>query len=439
MSRALRAGEFATRPRRLVEDVDDGKAGLLRDPGRREGRRRRRPEEGVSQAGDAVPPGPQPRRQAGGSQVQGSQRSLRRPQGRAEARRLRPLRPCRLREAAAVAGGFGFSGEGGLGDIFDQMFGDFMGAAATGWPGPRAAPTCAPQVEIDLAEAFAGVKIPGPRPDPRRMRRLQRHRLREARRRPPKPARPAAAPARCAQQQGFFLVERTCPTCNGAGRVIRNPCRVCQGAGTVQRERTLAVQIPAGVEDGTRIRLPGEGEAGGAGRPAGRPVRPCRRPPARPVPARRRQHLLPRAVPMTQAALGGEVEVPVIDGTRARVKVPPGTQTGDQFRLRGKGFSVLRSAQRGDMYHPGRGRDAAAPDPAGSASCWRSSRPESKATSQGQPRHRGLLRQGARVLRRRPAGLARAAGRGGPPRPASPRFAPALTAPPVLAAIETTL
>ena len=152
------------------------------------------------------------------------------------------------------------------------------------------------------------------------------------------------------QQQGFFLVERTCPTCNGMGRVVRNPCRICSGIGTVPRERTLAVTIPAGVEDGTRIRLGGEGEAGGAGAAAGDlyvhvAIRPhdifqrdganiyCR------VPLR-----------LTQAALGGDLEVPVIDGTRAKVKVTPGTQTGDQFRLRGKGFSVLRSVARGDMY-----------------------------------------------------------------------------------------
>ena len=134
------------------------------------------------------------------------------------------------------------------------------------------------------------------------------------------------------------------------GRVVRNPCRVCSGVGTVPRERTLSVAIPAGVEDGVRIRLQGEGEAGASGAPAGDlyvhvAIRPhdifqrdganiyCR------VPLR-----------MTQAALGGDVEVPVIDGSRAKVKVTPGTQTGDQFRLRGKGFSVLRSAARGDMY-----------------------------------------------------------------------------------------
>jgi molecular chaperone DnaJ len=151
-------------------------------------------------------------------------------------------------------------------------------------------------------------------------------------------------------QQGFFLIERTCPTCGGQGRVIRNPCRVCHGVGTVQRERTIAVQIPAGVEDGTRIRLSGEGEAGPQGAPNGDlyvhvSIRPHE------FFQRDQANILMRVpLRMTQAALGDEIEVPVIDGTRAKVKIPPGTQTGDQFRLRSKGFSVLRSAARGDMF-----------------------------------------------------------------------------------------
>ena len=151
-------------------------------------------------------------------------------------------------------------------------------------------------------------------------------------------------------QQGLFLVERTCPTCGGSGRVVRNPCRVCRGAGTVQRERSLTVTIPAGVEDGTRIRLAGEGEAGGAGAPPGDlyvhvAVRP------HPIFHREGANLILRVpLRMTLAALGGEIEVPSIDGTKTKVKIPAGTQTGEQFRLRGKGFSVLRSAARGDLF-----------------------------------------------------------------------------------------
>jgi len=151
-------------------------------------------------------------------------------------------------------------------------------------------------------------------------------------------------------QQGFFLIERTCPTCGGSGRVIRNPCKACHGVGTVGRERTLQVAIPPGVEDGTRIRLAGEGEAAGQGAPPGDlyvhvSIQP------HPIFQRDGSNIFMRVpLRMTQAALGGEIEVPAIDGAKAKVKIPPGTQTGDQFRLRGKGFSVLRSAVRGDMY-----------------------------------------------------------------------------------------
>ena len=151
-------------------------------------------------------------------------------------------------------------------------------------------------------------------------------------------------------QQGFFLVERTCPTCGGAGRSIKNPCKICRGAGRVQRERSLNVSVPAGVDDGTRIRLTGEGEAGQRGAPAGDlyvdiAVRP------HPIFQRDGANILVRVpLRMTQAAMGGHVEVPSIDGGRSKVTIPAGTQTGDQFRLRGKGFSVLRSAARGDMY-----------------------------------------------------------------------------------------
>ena len=150
--------------------------------------------------------------------------------------------------------------------------------------------------------------------------------------------------------QGFFTLERTCPTCGGRGQSIDDPCAACAGAGRVTRERTLSVNIPPGVEDGTRIRLAGEGEAGLRGGPAGDLYiflslaaheffqrdgadLHCRVP-----------------ISMVAAALGGEFEVPAIDGGKARVKVPAGTQTGRRFRLSGKGMPVLRSKQTGDMY-----------------------------------------------------------------------------------------
>jgi molecular chaperone DnaJ len=166
----------------------------------------------------------------------------------------------------------------------------------------------------------------------------------------PKACASCAGMGRIRHAQGFFTLERTCPTCQGRGQVIDDPCRECGGGGRVTRERTLSVNIPAGVEDGTRIRLAGEGEAGLRGGPAGDlyiflSITPheffqrdgadlhCRVP-----------------ISMVSAALGGEFEVPSIDGGKARVKIPAGTQTGRRFRLSGKGMPVLRSKQAGDMY-----------------------------------------------------------------------------------------
>ena len=151
-------------------------------------------------------------------------------------------------------------------------------------------------------------------------------------------------------QQGFFTVERTCPTCNGLGQTIKNPCKTCHGAGRVEKEKTLSVNIPAGVETGTRIRLAGEGEAGMRGGPSGDlyifiEVK------EHPIFVRDGADLHCRVpVSMASAALGGDIEVPTIDGGRARVKIPEGSQTGRQMRLRGKGMPVLRGKDVGDMF-----------------------------------------------------------------------------------------
>ena len=150
-------------------------------------------------------------------------------------------------------------------------------------------------------------------------------------------------------QQGFFTVERTCPTCSGAGQIVKNPCRSCGGSGRTEKERALSVNIPAGVETGTRIRLAGEGEAGLRGGPSGDlyifiEVR------EHPIFQRDGVHLYCRVpVPMTTAAMGGEVEVPTIDGGMSRVKVPAGSQSGKQMRLRAKGMPALRGGGMGDM------------------------------------------------------------------------------------------
>jgi len=245
--------------------------------------------------------------------------------------------------------GFDFhAGAGGLNDIFDQMFGEFMGRRG-GPQRPRTGNDIRQAVEIDLADAFAGAKV-NLRVPTRVTCEACNGTGSEDKTRAADTCPACHGSGKVRTQQGFFLIERTCATCGGQGRVIRNPCRTCHGAGTVQRERSLQVAIPAGVEDGTRIRLAGEGEAGGQGAANGDLyVHVAIRPHA--FFQRDGANILMRVpLRMSQAALGAEVEVPVIDGSRAKVKIPPGTQTGDQFRLRSKGFSVLRSAARGDMY-----------------------------------------------------------------------------------------
>jgi molecular chaperone DnaJ len=250
-------------------------------------------------------------------------------------------------EQGGGAGGFDFSGGGGLGDIFDQMFGDFMGGRG-GRQRTRSGADVQTQVEIDLTQAFAGAKVQVRVPTRVACEACKGTGSADGQR-AADTCSTCNGQGKVRAQQGFFVIERTCPTCGGAGRVIRNPCRVCAGAGTVQRERALQVTIPPGVEDGTRIRLQGEGEAGGQGAPNGDLYVHV---------AIRQNELFHREgahvfieVPlrMTQAALGDSIDVPVIDGTKEKVKIPPGTQTGTQFRLRGKGFSVLRSTARGDM------------------------------------------------------------------------------------------
>jgi molecular chaperone DnaJ len=250
--------------------------------------------------------------------------------------------------AEGFAGGNPFGGTG-FEDIFDQMFGGLRGQRGRGAPVGRGN-DLRTGVEVTLEEAFAGAK---------KTIRISTSVACEACKGTGAEGQAAQAAATCGTcngsgkvraQQGFFLIERTCPTCGGSGRIIKNPCKVCAGQGRVQRERTLAVTIPAGVEDGTRIRLTGEGEAGMRGAPSGDlyvdiGVR------AHPLFQRDGANIFVRVpLRMTQAALGGAVEVPTVDGGRAKVTIPAGTQAGDRFRLRGKGFSVLRSAARGDMF-----------------------------------------------------------------------------------------
>jgi len=152
-------------------------------------------------------------------------------------------------------------------------------------------------------------------------------------------------------QQGFFTIERTCPQCRGNGRIVRNPCKTCKGSGHVQKERTLSVDVPPGVEEGTRIRLSGEGQAGMNGGPAG-DLYIFISVAAHPIFQRDGHDLHCRApISFVKAALGGAIEVPTLDGGRAKITIPDGTQSGHQFRLRAKGMPVLRGGgMAGDLY-----------------------------------------------------------------------------------------
>ena len=169
----------------------------------------------------------------------------------------------------------------------------------------------------------------------------------------------SASPIRCTMcqgrgriraQQGFFTIEKTCPQCQGIGQMVEKPCKSCSATGRMRKEKTMDVKIPAGVDDGTRIRIANAGEAGMRGGPSGDlyvfiSIRPHK------IFKREGKDIFCRIpITMTIASLGGEIEVPTIDGSRAKVKIPAGTQTSHQFRLRNKGMSILRAPTRGDMY-----------------------------------------------------------------------------------------
>jgi molecular chaperone DnaJ len=258
------------------------------------------------------------------------------------------------------AGGFrpgaGGAGDAGFGaafsDIFEDMFGDFMG----GNGGKGRARGNAPQrgndvqytMEITLEESFKGKESTIKIPLSETCDKCHGSGAKSGEGSETCPT--CSGNGRVRMQQGFFTIERVCPTCNGEGAIIRDPCDKCHGSGRMRKEKTLRVKIPAGVEDGRRIRLGGEGEAGVRGGPAGdlyvllavKPHRLFRREGA---------DLYCRVpIPMTKAALGGDMEIPTIDGTRTKVKIPEGTQSNQQLRIKGKGMTILRSAARGDMY-----------------------------------------------------------------------------------------
>lgn len=248
-------------------------------------------------------------------------------------------------------GGFPNDFAASMSNIFDDIFGDFMGGGRRGGNrsgGRERGSDLRYNMEISLEEAYLGKTAEVEVPTKVVCRSCSGSGAKRGS--SPKVCPSCDGHGRVRAASGYFSIERTCPTCHGRGEVISDPCLECNGAGRVTEERKLSVNIPAGIEDGTRIRLGGEGEAGVRGGPPGDlyiflSLKPheffqrdgadlfCRVP-----------------ISLTTAALGGEFNVPQIDGGKTRVKVPEGSQTGKQFRLKGKGMPVLRTSKVGDMY-----------------------------------------------------------------------------------------
>jgi molecular chaperone DnaJ len=250
-------------------------------------------------------------------------------------------------DGGGMGAGFNADFAASMSDIFENIFGDVMGRSRRAGGRERGA-DLRYSIEIPLEEAYAGktaqVRVPtavvcdacsgmGAKPGTA-----------------PRQCRTCGGYGKVRATSGFFAIERTCPACHGRGEVIEDPCAACSGTGRVTRERTLSIDIPAGIEDGTRIRLAGEGEAGLRGGPPGDlyifvSIKP------HPVFQRDGKDLFCRVpISVTKAALGGSIEVPTISGERSKVKVPEGAQTGQQIHLRGKGMPVMRSREVGDMY-----------------------------------------------------------------------------------------
>ena len=248
--------------------------------------------------------------------------------------------------AAGAGAGFG-QGQAGFGDIFSDIFGEIFGGARGGRSNVFRGADLRYNMEIALEQAAHGfetkIRIPT---------------LAECATCKGSGAKPGTQPVTCATcrgagqvrvSQGPFSMAQTCPRCHGTGKTIANPCVTCAGAGRVKHQKTLSVKIPAGVDEGDRVRLTGEGEAGVNGGPPGDLYVQVH---LKPHPVFQRDHddlHCEMPVSFSTAALGGEIQIPTLDGS-ARIKVPAETQSGKTFRLRGKGIKGVRSQQPGDLF-----------------------------------------------------------------------------------------
>ena len=248
-------------------------------------------------------------------------------------------------------GGFGGGGFGGnFSDIFEDLFGDFAGRSGQGSRQQRQSrgSDLRAEIKIDLKDAYYGTT-----------RELAINSATGCDDCDSTGAASGSGRSTCQQcggsgsvrsTQGFFTLERTCSVCNGKGSLIENPCRSCSGSGRVRKKRKLSVNIPRGVDEGTRIRLGGEGEAGENGGPYGDlyvfvSIKENEF-------FKRSEADLLSEVPIdfVTAALGGQIEVPTPDGKKIRISIPEGCQNNRQFRLKGKGMPVLQTNRLGDLY-----------------------------------------------------------------------------------------
>ena len=249
-------------------------------------------------------------------------------------------------------GGPGFGGSGdfssAFSDVFDDLFGDFMGGGRGGRKQQSRGSDLRYNLSISLEDAFAGlqktINVPSS------VACGSCNGTGAAGGSSPTTCPTCSGLGKVRATQGFFTVERGCPTCSGAGQIIKNPCSSCGGQGTQKRDRALSVNVPPGVETGTRIRLAGEGETGPRGGISG-DLYIFIEVSKHKIFERDGLNLFCRVpVSMAKASLGGEVEVPTIDGGRSRVRIPAGSQSGRQMRLKGKGMPAIKTVQKGDMF-----------------------------------------------------------------------------------------
>jgi molecular chaperone DnaJ len=242
----------------------------------------------------------------------------------------------------------GFGGGGSFSDIFGDVFGDIFGGGRGGPGGSRVhrGADLRYNLQLTLEEAVAGTSVKIRVPSMVKCNVCNGSGAKKGT--SPKTCDTCGGHGQVRMQQGFFSVQQTCPACHGKGTVIQDPCQACHGVGRVEQHKTLSVKVPAGVDNGDRIRLAGEGEAGENGGPPGDLyVQVYIK--EHEIFTREDNHLFCEVpISFTTAALGGELEVPTLDG-KVKLKIPVGTQTGKMFRMRSKGVKPVRGGPVGDL------------------------------------------------------------------------------------------